>query len=217
MKKLILLFSLIIASTLSYSQGRTKEIKTKGVFSEIAIEKQNKAIEKIQEKNKKNKKKKKLIIDNIRENPNDFNPPVLYALSRELFEQENKDEACYWFYLAQLRGRYDANLCMDNSAKQASMILTIEYGQDINKYALQDIDELEKTIAKVVNYVRENEENYDHRWINLHGMWAVQAGLSDKEENRELSKPKEEWEAIKKKTVDNYYNSFMEYAKSQKK
>jgi len=214
MKKLILLSSLIIASTFSYSQTQTTEIKSKGIFSEIAVEKQNQAIDKIQGKDKKGKK---LTIENVKENPNNYNPPVLYALSHELFEQGNKDEACYWFYLAQLRARYDASLCLDNSAKQAVTILNNEYGPEINKYAFQDIDKLEKTVTKVVNYLRENEENYDHRWINLHGMWAIQAGLSDEEETKELSKPKEEWEAIKKKTVDDYYNGFIEYVKSQKK
>ena len=214
MKKLILLFSLIIASSLSYSQTQTIEIETKGVFKEIAIKKQNQAVEKILGKDK---KEKKTIIKTVKENPNDFNPPVMYALSHELFEQGDKDEACYWFYLAQLRARYDANLCMDNSAKQAVSVLNNSYGPEINKYAFQDIEKLEKTVIKVVNFVRENEENYDHRWINLHGMWAIQAGLSDKENTRELSKPKEKWEAVKKKTVDDYYNGFIEYVKGQKK
>ena len=214
MKKLILLFSLIIASSFSYSQTQTTEIEAKGIFSEIAVEKQNLAVERILGKDK---KEKKAIIETVKENPNDFSPPVLYALSHELFEQGNNDEACYWFYLAQLRARYDANLCMDNSAKQAVSVLNNNFGPKINKYAFQDIEKLEKTVTNVVNFVREHEENYDHRWINLHGMWAMQAGLSDKEETRELSKPKDEWKAIKKKTIDDYYNGFIEYVKSQKK
>jgi hypothetical protein len=106
---------------------------------------------------------------------------------------------------------------MDNSAKQAVSILNNEYGPAINKYAFQDIVKLENTVNKVVDFVRSNNENYDHRWINLHGMWAVLSGLSDEPETRELSKPKEEWEAIKKKTVDDYYNGFLEYVKSQRK
>jgi hypothetical protein len=215
MKKTILLLSLTIGLlTICNAQTENKEIKAKGVFSEIVVDKHNEAIKTLQGKNKKQKKQ---IIETIIKNPNDYNPPVLYALSRELFSQGDKDEAAFWFYVAQLRARYDANLCMDNSAKQAVSVLNNEYGPDINKYAFQDIDKLEKTVNKVVDFVRTNIENYDHRWINLHGMWAVQAGLSDEPETRELSKPKDEWEAIKKKTIDDYYNGFIEYVKSQKK
>ena len=215
MKKIILLLTIVFGlSTLNYAQVQTKEIKPKGVFKEIDIARHNEAIEFL---NGKNKKLKQQTVDSILKNPNFYNPPVIYALSRELFNQDKKDDAMYWFYVAQLRARYDANLCMDNSAKQAVSVLNGEYGPDINKYAFQDIDKLEKTVNKVVDFVKTNNENYDHRWINLHGMWAVQAGLSDEPETRELSKPKDEWEAIKKKTIDDYYNGFIEYVKSQKK
>ena len=194
--------------------AQTKKINPKGIFKEIDVARHNEAIEIL---NGKNKKLKQQTVDSILKNPNIYNPPVIYALSRELFSQDKKDDATYWFYVAQLRARYDANLCMDNSAKQAVSVLNNEYGPDINKYAFQDIDKLEKTVNKVVDFVRSNNENYDHRWINLHGMWAVLAGQSDEPETRELSKPKDEWEAIKKKTVDDYYNGFIEYVKSQKK
>lgn len=215
MKKTILLLSLTIGLlTICNSQTENKEIKAKGVFSEIVVDKHNEVIKTLQGKDKKQKKQ---IIETIIKNPNDYNPPVLYALSRELFSQGDKDEATFWFYVAQLRARYDANLCMDNSAKQAVSVLNNEYGPDINKFALQDIDKLEKTVNKVVDFVKTNNENYDHRWLNLHGLWAVQAGLSDEPETRELSKPKDEWEATKKKTIDDYYNGFIEYVISQKK
>lgn len=194
--------------------AQTKEIKPKGIFKEIDVVRHNEAIEIL---NGKNKKLKQQTVDSILKNPNIYNPPVIYALSCELFSQDKKDDATYWFYVAQLRARYDANLCMDNSAKQAVSVLNNEYGPNINKYAFQDIDKLEKTVNKVVDFVRSNNENYDHRWINLHGIWAVLAGQSDEPETRELSKPKDEWEAIKKKTVDDYYNGFIEYVKSQKK
>ena len=41
---------------------------------------------------------------------------------------------------------------MDNSAKQAVAVLNNDYGPDINKYAFQDIDKLEKTVIKVVDF-----------------------------------------------------------------
>ncbi len=215
MKKAILLFSLTMGFwTLCNAQVMNKEIQAKGVFGEIAVKKQNQTIKILQGQDPQLKKQ---TIETVINNPNDYNPPVLYALSRELFSQGDKDEAAFWFYVAQLRARYDANLCMDNSAKQAVSVLNNEYGPDINKYAFQDIDKLEKTVNKVVNFVRTNNENYDHRWINLHGMWAIQAGQGEDPNARELTKPKDEWAAIKKKTIDDYYNGFIDSVKSQQK
>ena len=215
MKKTILLFLLTLGfTTICSAQIETIEVDAKGIFSEIEVDKHNETISLLQSADKEQKKE---TIEIVLKNPNDFNPPVLYALSQELFQQGDKENAFFWFYVAQLRARYDVNLCMDNSAKQAVSVLNNKYGPEINKSAFQDIDKLEKTVNKVVEFVRTNNENYDHRWINLHGLWAFQAGLSDETESGELSKPKDEWEAIKKKTVDDYYNGFIDYVKTLKK
>lgn len=212
MKKIILLLTIAFGLT-ALSNAQTKEIKPKGNFKEIDVTRHNEAIEIL---NGKNKNLKKQTVNSILKKPNFYNPPVIYALSRELYSQDKKDDATYWFYVAQLRARYDSNLCMDNSAKQAVSILNNGYGPDINKYAFQDIDKLEKIVTRVVDFVRTNEENYDHRWINLHGMDAVLAGMGDNAEKKELSQPKEKWTEIKKKTIDDYYNGFIKYVKSKK-
>jgi hypothetical protein len=133
-----------------------------------------------------------------------------------LYNQDKRVEAAFWFYTAQLRARYDANLCLDNTAKEVVYILNSEYGPNINKYALQNINSLEETVKKVVEFVRNNDENYDHRWINLHGLDAVEAGLSNESANEELSQPKDKWTEIKKNTVDDYYNGFIEYVKNKR-
>lgn len=67
------------------------------------------------------------------------------------------------------------------------------------------------TVNKVVDFVRTNEENYDHRWINLHGMDAVQ-----NRKVKEISQPKSKWPEIKTKTIEDYYKGFIEYVKSKK-
>ncbi len=200
--------------TVCNAQTETTEIKPKGILKEIDVARHNTAIETL---NGENKELKQQTVESILKNPSYYNPPVIYALSRELYYQDKKDDAMYWFYVAQLRTRYDSNLCMDNSAKQAVSILNNNYGPNINKYAFLDIDKLEKTVTKVVDFVMTNEENYDHRWINLHGMDAVLSGMDANAEKKELIQPKEKWTEIKKKTVDDYYNGFIEYVKSQKK
>ncbi len=213
MKRITLLLTVALGFVFSLGYAQAIEIEPKGIFKEIDVARHNTAIEIL---NGKNKELKQQIIDSILINPNYYNPPVIYALSRELYSQAKNDEAAYWFYLAQLRARYDANLCMDNSAKQVVSVLNDEYGPEINKYAFQDINKLENTVTGVVDFVRTNEENYDHRWVNLHGMEAISASFDNKSEKIELSQPKMKWAKIKKHTVDDYYNGFIEYVKSKK-
>jgi hypothetical protein len=213
MKKIILLITIHLLS-IATSKAQENKIEPKGIYKEIDVEKSNKIVEILKGENISSKTQ---IVDSIIKKPNDYNPTVLYALSKELYDNNKKDEATYWFYLAQLRARYDANLCLDNSAKQAVSILNNEYGPNINKYAFENIDFLEKTVKKVVDFAKNNEENYDHRWLNLHGMDAVLASMDEKAEKKELSKPKKEWKKIKQKTIEDYFNGFTEYLKSLKK
>jgi hypothetical protein len=213
MRKSVLLLTIAFGLSI-YCNAQTTEVKAKGIYKEIDLARHNKAIEILNGKNKKSKQK---TIDSILSKPNYYNPPVLYALSRELYNQDQKDKAKFWFYTAQLRARYDANLCLDNSAKQAVSVLNNEYGPDINKYAFQNLDSLEKTVTMVVDFVRNNEEDFDHRWISLHGMGAVMSGMGNDSGKKEVIQPQDKWADIKKKTIDDYLNGFIEYVKKQKK
>ena len=149
--------------------------------------------------------------------PEKYAPPVFYALSRTLFEQDKKDEAAFWFYAGQLRARFDANRCADASARQAVSVLNREYGGPVNKHAMQDLAKLEKIVGRAVAWDRATAHDYDHRWINLHGMGAV---LSAKEGAKPapLSLPQQDWPAIADKTRRDYLSGFrkaMERMKQQ--
>ncbi|MGH9161145.1 MAG: hypothetical protein ACRD2X_14315 [Vicinamibacteraceae bacterium] len=113
----------------------------------------------------------------IRASPEQFAPPVFYSLSNMLFEEGQEDEAMFWFYAGQLRAGFDAMRCTDVSARQAVDVLNQRYGPPINKYAFQDLDKLESVVQKAVEWDRETPHEYDQRWINLHGMGAVRAGM----------------------------------------
>ena len=128
---------------------------------------------------------------------------MFYAVSRALFEQDKKDEAAFWYYAGQLRARFDANRCADVSARQAVSLLNREYGGPVNKHAMQDLAKLEQLVERVVAWDRRTPHDYDHRWINLHGMGAI---LSAKEGAKPapLSLPKSDWPAIAEKTRQDY-------------
>ena len=143
------------------------------------------------------------IVSAITSKPENFAPPVLYFLSKVLFDDGQKDEAMFWFYAGQLRGRIDANICADDSARAAIGVLNQKFGPPINQYASKDISKLTNTVEHVLVWEEKTPCEYDRRWINLHGMNAINGDT-----NAPLSAPKEQWEAIRKNTRDEYRSSF---------
>ncbi len=202
-KKLFFVFTLFIVCLNTYCQ--TEKIKAKGEYA--AIDGQDDITHLLKSENTETVNQ---TIDSILVNPNRYNPIVMYTLSSVLFEKKRKDEAAFWYYVAQLRARYDTNLCLDESAKQLAGYMGMMFGQEINPYAFEDLKKLETTVNKVVAFVKDNEEAYDHRWINLHGMEAMKKSLDEKTEDIEMTKPKSEWTAIKQETITDYYNGFKE-------
>lgn len=151
------------------------------------------------------------LIDTILHHPNDYNPKVLFVLSNVLFNADRKDDASFWFYVAQLRTRYDFNRCTDQSCGGVVADLTATYGPDIDQYAIFKPDFLEKTIDKVVDFVKANNENYDQRWINLEGLAVTDDSIDNKDKASEMSKPKQNWPEIKTQTISDYANDLKEF------
>ncbi len=202
--KTITTLILMLNLSIMINAQNTEIIPVTGVFKEIDVKNQNSAIQVLITGDE---KMKTTMRDIFFRDQNKWNPPVIYALSKVLFEQGYKDDATMWFYIAQLRARIDANICQDKTAREAVAILNNKFGKPINQYALKDIKKLEKTVKDAVAFVREYEPTYDQRWINLHGIWA----LNGIPKGKELSFPKKEWASIKKKTIDNYYADFKKY------
>jgi hypothetical protein len=145
------------------------------------------------------------VIDAVIAKPEAFAPPVLYLLSSVLFDQGKKDEAMFWYYAGQLRGRIDANICADRSAATAIGALNDKFGPPINQYSFKNIPLLTNTVERVLVWEEKTPCDYDRRWINLHGMDPIIS-----ETNSALSAPQNQWEAIRKRTRDDYRTQFHE-------
>lgn len=211
------LLLIFIGQSIFSQNQKNIEIAPKGLYAEIDVQRSNDLLKFLLKGEPEVKLK---AAEEVLKNPNNYNPTVIFGLSQVLFNSVRKEEACFWFYVAQLRARYDANLCMDKTATSGLTVLNEQYGPEINQYAFKDLNKLKETVAKVVSYVRTNEENYDHRWMNLHGMDAIKAsmekGNSNRAHQKELSQPKANWKAIKEKTINDYYADFQEFLKSLK-
>jgi len=165
---------------------------------------------------------KQRAIALIKANPENYAPPVLYALSNVLFANGEKDDGAFWFYAGQLRARIDANICADSTARQAVSVLNRNHGAPINQYTFQDLPKLEALVPKVVDWERKTPYNYDRRWINLHGMGAMMSGLGAQNKGTpqaSLSYPKDQWSVIAERTRNDYLSDFrkvMAHIKSKK-
>ena len=190
------------------ARADTEVVKPKGQGAKIDVKLLNQTM-KILDKG--TAAAKKNAVQRVLKSPEKYAPPVFYALSQVLFQQGEKDDAAFWFYAGQLRARYDANRCADVSARSAVAVLNETYGPTINKYTFQDIPKLEKLIPKVVEWDRKTKHDYDHRWINLHGMDVMIEGLGDGDSGtkpKTQSLPESQWEKIAEKTRKDYQNGF---------
>jgi hypothetical protein len=203
--RLILLSILLFIGLNSFAQNINNiEVKPKGIYAEINLSNDIMIIQRLSDTSASNA----ILIDSVEKNANKYTPPVLYVLSSILFNQKKYNDACFWFYVAQLRARYDVNRCTDKTANANTY--NLNYGPAINEYAFKHMDSLKVIVQKVVNYVRINEELYDQRWINLTGMNAMTASISDKQSDKKLSIDKRKWPAVKEKTINDYYEDFNE-------
>lgn len=198
------------ALTLSGGVAATADtimVKPTGEFAKIDVARTNQAIDML----KGSAEQRKKAILEIEATPQNYAPPVFYLLSNVLFSEGRKDDAAFWFYAGQLRGRYDANRCADISAREAVAVLNMQFGKPINTYTMQNLPKLEKIVQKVVLWDEKTPHNYDHRWINLHGMGAMMSGLDPDEQKKEaLSLPREQWDNIAQQTRKTYLEQFQQ-------
>ena len=205
---IVFLCLIICSCSKKTTQVNTIIVEPKGEYRNIKVEDENLILEDL---NSAEAVEQEQAAARILENPNGFSPPVLYSLSNYLFRKGDKYKAAFWFYTGQLRARYDANRCADKTAGQAVSVLNENFGYQINEYGFADLSNLEKIVGEVVEFVKNNKELYDNQWINLHGMGAF---LND---DKPLSKPESEWNAIKTQTIEDYYTGFKEAVESMKR
>lgn len=206
--RLASLFGFLGLLTATPAWSETKAVKPSGEFAQIDTRLAN---ETIQILNSGTAEEKQATIARIKARPQDYAPPVLYAVSSALFASGEKDEAAFWFYAGQVRARVDANICVDATARQAVSVLNRQYGAPINQHAFQDIAKLEALVPRVVDWERKTPYNYDRRWINLHGMGAMTSAMGTQSPGAPaalLSFPREQWNDIAEKTRVDYLSGF---------
>src|SRR5574344_726638 len=140
-------------------------------------------------------------IKSVLENPNNFEPPVLFAYADQVFKAGQPDIAMFWYYTAQLRARSDANKSYDKTVQLGVTKLSSNFGSDIGKYALDNLDALERTMSKVVEWDKTAIRNYNPKWVAILG---DEAKIGSKIRFRDPS----EYEKVNNATRDGWKQGF---------
>lgn len=143
------------------------------------------------------------LTDSVLAHPDDQIPPVLFALSNALFQQDKKEEALFWFYVAQFRASFDINIGSESMKPYREEIVSLyqsEFTPLLFPYIQRNKELVGDILPEVLRYVEENEENYDHGWIYYDGSEA----LYQPENIRYLLQSEKPLSVIKQKTLTEF-------------
>lgn len=153
-------------------------------------------------------------LDSVRENADEFIPPVLFAMAQYFFENEEKDQAVFWYYVALLRAMNDTQQedLLFNKNKHTIFIYTQIFGRSIERYAFTNILYTKNQILEACDYVRKNPALYSSAWIYFDG--------AEKEKDildlRSMALSSAEEEIIRIGTVKKFEKNLEKFLKGEK-
>lgn len=107
-----------------------------------------------------------------------YAPVVFYYLAAMLWHSEHKDGALFWLFVARIRTTFDIKRYSDTTVSGAYAILEQNIPQQLRLYPFENIQNTKALLDKAILWDEKASYDYDSRWINLHGMNALQSGLS---------------------------------------
>lgn len=143
------------------------------------------------------------LLEEVRKNPDQYEPPVLYAMANSLFIQGEKKAALFWYCLAQIRSLYAKNLAEPalHAFGEKKIRLYREYfGKSIEVYAFSNTVELQEVINAVKKHVYLHKENYNLLWI-----------YTPYKEISHPFLPQSEWEHIREQTFQAYFANVLHF------
>ena len=141
----------------------------------------------------------------IKETPEKFSPPVFFLLSKLFYAAENYENAAFYYYLGQLRTRYDTNRSADPNAGVVADLVS-DLWIEFNIYGFQDLDRLETIVLSVVEYDKITAHNYDQRWIN----GIIPSDIIEITDLKIMSVPEDEWLNLEISSREEFLMSFYE-------
>jgi hypothetical protein len=141
-----------------------------------------------------------------------YSPPVLFALAEWYYMRGQVDDALFWLNAAGLRGRFDAKICTDTSAQSAIAELSQRLPPDLYREQWKDPARIKTIVDRVIDWDAKTPADYDHRWISLHGLKAINSGLGMSVPPEPLTLPQTQWRDIEEKNRQSYRADMYRYA-----
>jgi hypothetical protein len=141
-----------------------------------------------------------------------YSPPVLFALAEWYYRRGQIDDALFWLNAAGLRGLFDAKICTDTSAQSAIAELSQMMPPDLYRQQWKDPARIKTIVDRVIDWDAKTPADYDHRWISLHGLKAVNSGLGMSNPPGPLTLPQAQWHDIGEKNRQSYRADMYRYA-----
>lgn len=204
-----LAFALLLASIVAAQQQH--EIEMRGVYATIDMTLSQQTVKKLAGGSD---AERAAAIEAIEASPSKYIPAVFYGLAITLLNEGRQDDAVFWFHFGRLRARFDAGRCADVSARQLPAALDQSAGSPIFAHIAQNLEKYATTVDEVVALDRKTPHDYDHRWINLHGLDATIYSLDEDAEAKPLSLPEEDWDEIEERTRREYLEEYREALES---
>ena len=199
---------LVLTTTSAFAQaqpvGRQVEVEPQGEYAKIDT---SGTIRDMTILAKGSDAEKDALVKKIKKHPGDYAPPVFMFMARRLYEKKDAEGAYFWFCFGRMRGRYDAARCADVSAREGIGMMVANVQPELRQYPIKmKPDEIVPFAKTVVKLDSDTPYNYDHRWLNMHGMGAFTG------EKSELSLPESEWPNLLKKVRDDFLKGAEEMA-----
>lgn len=145
------------------------------------------------------------LLEDIEQNAGNYVPPVLMVLGVVRFRQSKIEDAIFWFNAGRLRAMFDAARCTDVSARTAVPALVHKTPKELLKAQFDDVARLRAIVGRVLKWDEATPQNYEYRWINLHGMGAINSGLGNKNEPAgPLTVSRESWNVLARQTREEF-------------
>jgi hypothetical protein len=143
--------------------------------------------------------------------PGNYTPPVLFSLAEWYYKQGQIDDAIFWLNAAGLRGRFDAAICTDVTARSAIAEISQKLPPDLFRQQFQDPARIKRIVDKVIDWDARTPAGYDHRWISLHGLKATNSGLGIGGAPGALTLPQDQWRGIAEQNRQKYRADMYKY------
>jgi len=152
----------------------------------------------------------------IEDNFDNLIPPFGYELANRRYK-DDPTAALRWFYISDLRARYDAMRCKDATSRQLIDVMKRELAGDLLKSLSSHLKDIPAAAKDALNWDKDRKPTYASWWVCTHGMDYVTAAMNKRPlTEKDMLIPDSDWDKARE-DVRASFNRFVEKVKEMPK